>query len=99
MSNPFVESAGSDATDVSLVELANSGDKEALDELVRRHQGWIYNIAVRMVWEPRDAEDVTQEVLIKVITKLSSFQSQSKFRTWLYRIVVNHIINMKQRGH
>ena len=57
------------------------------------------NIAVRMVWDPRDAEDVTQEVLIKVITKLSSFQGQSKFRTWLYRIVANHIINMKCRGH
>jgi RNA polymerase sigma factor (sigma-70 family) len=99
MFNPFEESTGSDATDVALAERANEGDKHALDELIRSHQGWIYNIAVRMVWEPRDAEDATQEVLIKVITKLGSFKAQSKFRTWLYRIVVNHVINMKRRGH
>lgn len=99
MFNPFEESTSSDASDADLVERANAGERAALDELIRRHQAWIYNIAVRMVWEPRDAEDVTQEVLIKVITKLSSFQGQSKFRTWLYRIVVNHVINMKRRGH
>ena len=99
MFNPFDESTSSDPTDTALVERANGGDKDSLDELIRRHQAWIYNIAVRMVWEPRDAEDATQEVLIKIITKLSSFQGQSKFRTWLYRIVVNHIINMKRRGH
>jgi RNA polymerase sigma factor (sigma-70 family) len=98
MFNPFDESNLSDAEDVALVERASGGDKEALDALIRRHQAWIYNVAVRMVWEPRDAEDATQEVLIKVITKLGSFQGQSKFRTWLYRIVVNHIMNMKRRG-
>ena len=98
MFNPFDESNVSDAEDIALVERASGGDKEALDALIRRHQAWIYNVAVRMVWEPRDAEDATQEVLIKVITKLGSFQGQSKFRTWLYRIVVNHIMNMKRRG-
>jgi len=40
---------------------------------------------------------VTQEVLIKVITKLSTFKGKSKFRTWLYRIVSNHVLNMKRR--
>jgi len=99
MFNPFEESADSDVTDVELVGRANDGDKEALDELIRRHQAWIYNIAVRMVWEPRDAEDVTQEVLIKVITRLRHFEGRSKFRTWLYRIVINHVINMKARRH
>ena len=99
MFNPFEESADSDVTDTSLVERAKGGDKAALDELIRRHQAWIYNIALRMVWEPRDAEDVTQEVLIKVITRLSHFEGKSKFRTWLYRIVINHVINMKARRH
>ena len=99
MFNPFDESADSDATDTALVERCNGGDKNALDELIRRHQAWIYNIAVRMVWEPRDAEDVTQEVLIKVVTRLNDFQGKSKFRTWLYRIVINHVINMKARRH
>ena len=50
-----------------------------------------------MVLSPFDAEDVTQEVLIKVITNLSKFEGKSQFRTWLYKIVVNHILNMKKR--
>ncbi|HVR62690.1 MAG TPA: RNA polymerase sigma factor, partial [Polyangia bacterium] len=44
-----------------------------------------------------DAADVTQEVLVKVITRLSTFRGESAFRTWLYRIVVNHVINLKKR--
>ena len=75
-----------------------SGDREGLEELVERHQPWIYNIAVRMLYHPQDAEDATQERLIKVLTRLSSFEGRSSFRTWLYRIVVNHVLNMK-RGH
>ena len=66
--------------------------------LVLRHQAWIYNIAIRMVFQPQDAEEVTQEVLVKVITKLSTFKGESKFRTWLYRIAANHVLNMKRRS-
>jgi RNA polymerase sigma factor (sigma-70 family) len=69
-----------------------------LEKLVLRHQSWIYNIAVRMVFRPEDAEEVTQEVLIKAITRLSTFQGDSQFRTWLYRITANHVINMRRRG-
>jgi hypothetical protein len=71
-------------SDDELVGQAKSGDRPALEKLVLRHQAWIYNIAVRMVFDPHDAEEVTQEVLIKVITRLSTFQGESKFRTWLY---------------
>jgi RNA polymerase sigma factor (sigma-70 family) len=49
-----------------------------------------------MVYFPADAEDVTQEILIKLLTSLSSFEGKSRFRTWLYRIVVNHVLNMKR---
>ncbi len=97
MFNPFTEVAGSHATDVELVEQAKNGDRTALEKLVLRHQAWIYNIAVRMVFQPYDAEEVTQEVLVKVITKLSTFKGESKFRTWLYRIAANHVLNMKRR--
>jgi RNA polymerase sigma factor (sigma-70 family) len=58
----------------------------------------VYNIAVRMVFQPQDAEDVTQEVLVKAITKLSTFKGESAFRTWLYRIAANHVLNMKRCG-
>jgi len=95
---PFVENAEGQATDAELVELAKNGDRAALEKLVLRHQAWIYNIAVRMVFRPQDAEEVTQEVLIKVITKLSTFKGESKFRTWLYRIAANHVLNMKRRS-
>lgn len=97
MPNPFTEVPEGDSPDVELVKQAQNGDRAALERLVLRHQAWIYNIAVRMVFLPQDAEDVTQEVLIKAITKLSTFKGQSKFRTWLYRIATNHVLNMKRR--
>lgn len=98
MFNPFCEIALDDVSDVELVAQAKDGDRAALEKLVIRHQAWVYNIAVRMVFHPQDAEEVTQEVLVKVITKLSTFKGESKFRTWLYRIATNHVLNMKRRG-
>src|SRR5579862_2673848 len=98
MFNPFAEIADEHQTDGELVEKAVRGDRIALEKLVLRHQAWIYNIAVRMVFSPHDAEEITQEVLIKVITKLSTFKDESKFRTWLYRIAANHVLNMKRHG-
>jgi DNA-directed RNA polymerase specialized sigma24 family protein len=86
MFNPFAERTDADTSDVALDDQAKSGDRVALEKLVLRHQAWIYNIAVRMVFQPHDAEEVTQEVLVKVITKLSTFKGESTFRTWLYRI-------------
>lgn len=97
MHNPFAE-AVDESTETSLIEQAKHGSREALERLVLRHQAWIYNIAVRMVYHAQDAEEVTQEVLIKAITRLSTFQGESQFRTWLYRITANHVLNMKRRG-
>ena len=94
--NPLAEQAPSDPEDCALVARAKGGDQDALECVVRRHQGWIYNIAVRMLYHPQDAEDATQEILIKALTRLSSFEGRSSFRTWLYRIVVNHVLNMKR---
>lgn len=97
MFNPFAEVADDDCADSVLVECVIAGDRAALEKLVLRHQAWVYNIAIRMVFRPQDAEEVTQEVLVKVITKLSTFKGQSTFRTWLYRIASNHVLNMKRR--
>jgi len=97
MHNPFTEVVD-ESTETDLIEQAMQGSREALEKLVLRHQAWIYNIAIRMVFHPQDAEEVTQEVLIKAITRLSTFQGESQFRTWLYRITVNHVLNMKRRG-
>jgi RNA polymerase sigma factor (sigma-70 family) len=96
--NPFIEVAGDDHEEIELIRRAKNGDRDALERLILRHQAWIYNIAVRMVFQPQVAEEVTQEVLIKAVTRLSTFQGESKFRTWLYRIAANHVLNLKRRG-
>lgn len=98
MNNPFTEAKYPDDEEQSLVALAQQGDKEALAQLIKAHQAWIYNIALKMVYDHDEAADITQEVLLKVITRLSTFKGQSKFRTWLYRIVANHVLNMKKGG-
>ncbi len=64
-----------------------------MNGLILRHQPFIYNIAWKMMGDPIKAEDLTQEALLKVITNLSSFKSESSFRTWAYRIVRNHFLN------
>lgn len=97
MPNPFAELVD-ESTDADLIKEAQQGSRGALEKLVLRHQAWVYNIALRMVFQAQDAEEVTQEVLVKVITRLSTFQGESQFRTWLYRITANHVLNMKRRG-
>src|SRR3990167_5419994 len=91
----FIDTAG-DERDKELVRLAKGGGHAALEELVVRHQAWIYNLALRMVHHPEDAKDATQEILIKLFTRLSTFDGRSSLRTWLYRIVINHLLNTKR---
>ncbi|MDD7886200.1 RNA polymerase sigma factor [Flavivirga sp. 57AJ16] len=79
-----------------LIDQVLNGNKIALENLIKKHQNWIYNIAIAMVSDHNEAADITQEVLIKLITKLSLFKKESDFRTWLYRIVKNHFLNMKR---
>lgn len=81
----------------TLVEQSLAGDKRALNKLIQLHQPFIYNVAWKMAHDPNDAHDLTQETLIKVITKLSQFSFKSSFRTWLYRIVVNEFLQAKRR--
>ncbi len=87
----------SDKDSKDLVQKAISGDKEALNDLIKVHQPFIYNVAWKMCHDPTDADDLTQEVLIKIITKLAQFSFKSSFRTWLYRIVVNEFLQSKRR--
>jgi RNA polymerase sigma factor (sigma-70 family) len=93
---PLAETAPTDDADRGLVARAAAGDRGAVEHLVGRHQAWIYNIAMRMLAHPQDAEDATQEILVKALTRLASFEGRSAFRSWLYRIVVNHVLNMKR---
>jgi RNA polymerase sigma factor (sigma-70 family) len=81
----------------SLVDLAKQGRKDALEELVRRIQDGIYRLALRALFLPADAEDATQEILIKVITHLSDFRGESRFFTWVFRIATNHLLTTHKR--
>lgn len=82
--------------DETLVALGQGGDMRALDALIRRHQSWVFNLALRMVWRRDVAEDATQEILIKAVTHLGGFEARSKFSTWLHRIAVNHLLNVRK---
>ena len=94
--SPFSEEYN-DQDDQLLVSQTCAGSREAAGQLVRRHQRFIYNIALKLVNDSNDAADMTQEVLVKMLTKLSQFESKSSFRTWLYRIVMNHFLSAKRR--
>jgi RNA polymerase sigma factor (sigma-70 family) len=75
---------------------AVGGDRAALDRLVRDLQGDIYGLALRMLWNREDAEDATQEILVRVVTRLAHFDFRSQLRTWVYRIAVNCILDVKK---
>jgi RNA polymerase sigma factor (sigma-70 family) len=79
-----------------LVDLAKEGNKQALEELVREIQSRIYNLALRALFLPADAEDATQEILIKVITHLADFKGESLFTTWVFRIAANHLLTTRK---
>ena len=83
-------------SDSILIEQSLNGNKRALENLIKKHQDWIYNIALTIVGDKDEAGDLTQEVLIKIVVKLDSFKQKSNFRTWVYRIVKNHFLNMKR---
>jgi len=86
-------------TPVTLEDIARralGGDRDALDALVRALQGDVYGLALRMLWNREDAEDATQEILIRVVTHLSQFEFRSRLKTWAYRLAVNYILDVKK---
>jgi RNA polymerase sigma-70 factor (ECF subfamily) len=75
-------------TDQFLVEALKSGDQAAFRELVETRQGLVYNTVLGLVQNAEDAEDVSQEVFIKVFESVKQFKGESAFTTWLYRVAV-----------
>jgi len=75
----------------NLVEEALKGSRAALEGVTAAIQDNIYHLSLRMLANPDDAKDATQDILIKVITNLSSFRFDSQFNTWVYRIASNHL--------
>src|SRR5437762_1736338 len=79
------------------IAAARSGDQAALGQLIGMCKGLIYNLAIRMLGDPTDAEDATQEILIRVVTGLATFRGDSAFKTWVYRVASNHLLTARKR--
>ncbi len=80
----------------ALVEKATAGDKKALETLIAGVQDIVFNLSLRMLGTFADAEDATQDILLKMITHLSSFRGDSAFTTWVFSIAVNHLKTYKK---
>lgn len=79
------------------VARAKEGDRNALESVIHAVQQNVYAVALRFLWHPQDAEDATQEILIRVITGLGGFRGDSGFRTWVYRIACNTLVTLRKK--
>jgi RNA polymerase sigma factor (sigma-70 family) len=79
-----------------LVAEAAAGDRTAAEAVLAAVRDDVYRLALRMLWHPEDAEDATQEALIRILTRLGSYRGEAAFRTWAYRVAANHILNWRQ---
>ena len=93
--NPFLDNPNN-VSDEDLVLRAKSGDRDQLELLLTRHLPWVFNLSIRMLHRRADAEDATQEILLKTIKALPGFRGEAKLRTWLYRIAVNHLLSVRK---
>lgn len=86
--------------DAPLLARARQGDEDAFAELFRRHSDWVFRLALSILGggHEADAEDVAQEVFVKVHRTLPSFRGESKVSSWIYRIAFNHAVNTKARA-
>jgi len=85
-----------ETTTEQLVTEAVQGSQKSLEEIIRRIQGKVFGLALRMLFHPADAEDATQEILIKVITHLKSFRFEGPFNAWAMKIAANHLRSVRK---
>ena len=81
----------------ALVSQAAQGDAAAFEELMRQHEGRIYAVALRMCGNREDAQDCSQEAMIRIFRALKNFKGQSSFATWVYRITTNTCLDELRR--
>ena len=80
----------------ALIETAVAGDRQSLETIILGIQDLVFNLSLRMLGTFPDAEDATQDILLKVMTHLSSFKGESSFSTWVFRIATNHLKNYQK---
>lgn len=79
-----------------LIDKALEGNTNALEEILLEVKDLIYNLSLRMLGTSNDADDATQDILVRVMTNLASFRKESSFSTWVYRIAINYLIDYKK---
>ena len=84
-------------TDLALVARCREGDLGAFEELYRAHAGRLYSLAFRMLGNGADAEDLLQEIFLSAHRKLESFRGEAALGTWLYRLAMNHCLDVLRR--
>ncbi|MEO6050494.1 MAG: RNA polymerase sigma factor [Pyrinomonadaceae bacterium] len=82
----------STAKDIELTRVAAHGDMAAFEEIYKRHHRRVYSVCLRMLQNPSEAEDLTQDVFIQLYRKIGSFRGDSAFTTWLHRMTVNQVL-------
>src|SRR3982075_4149257 len=83
----------------ALVQRAQAGDRVAVSELVQSPQTYVYSIAMTLSHNPADAADMTQEAFIRLLRSLGTYRAETKFTTWLYRLVTNICLDgLRRRG-
>src|SRR5918996_1393979 len=80
-----------------LARRAGEGDRDALRELVRESQHPMYRLALRFLGNPDDAQDACQEILIRIVTRLGTFEGRSKFTTWAYTVATRSLLRTRKR--
>ncbi|WP_043648705.1 RNA polymerase sigma factor [Nocardia thailandica] len=87
-----------DPAERDLVRRAVDGDQRALTEVVERLRDPLYRLALRMTGRPADAEDAVQEILVRVLTRLSTWRAEAALTTWAYRVGANYLISLHRRS-
>src|SRR5215813_13654849 len=83
----------------ALVRRAQAGDRAALSAVVQSQQTYVYSIAMSLMHNPADAADMTQEAFIRLMRSLGTYRAETKFTTWLYRLVTNICLDgLRRRG-
>ena len=77
--------------------LASGGDIPSFEKIYREYAGFVYNVALRIAGNRQDADEITQDVFIKMYRNLKNFRFSSSFKTWLYRIAVNTALNYRKK--
>ncbi len=97
MRGSLIDTNYNDKEAILLREASLNGSSKALGDLVEMHRDFIYNVVLKMVLNPEIAKDITQDVIIKIITNIAGFKGNSTLRTWIYRIAFNHVLSVKRQ--